>query len=305
MHSVMKGLSKILVVIFLIIDAILAISILVAGKNLQILNPQGLIAFQERNLFYLAVTLMLFGAVPVFILAFFVAARYHADNKKAAYRPEWDHHTGLQIFFWGFLIVIISILSVLVWVSAHQLDPHKAIEPDKKPFVVQVFALRYKWLFVYPTLGVASLNYLVIPEKTPVTFEITAYDTPMNSFWIPQLGGQIYAMSGMATQTHLMADGPGVYRGASSEINGEGYADMVFTAKSMSGTDFNMWVSKAKKSPTKLTTDSFYQLAKPSVDKQIVFYSSTPDNLFSTIVMHYMAHPSASPVNNMNKMEGM
>jgi len=301
----MKKLSGIIVFLLIVLDVSLLGKILIGGKNVQILNPQGFVALQERNLIYLAVALMLIGAIPVFIMAIFVGRKYHANNTNAAYSPDWDHHHGLQIFFWGFLITIMSALSVIVWVAAHQLDPHVALEPDKKPFVVQVFALRYKWLFVYPQQGIASVNYVEFPEKTPLTFEITASDTPMTSFWIPQLGGQIYAMSGMATQTHLIADTVGQYRGASSEINGDGYADMVFTAHSVTKSDFAAWAKRVKHSPNKLTYDSFKKLSQPSIPAQVTFYSSTPDNLFTTIVMQYMAHPSTGAQAKSETMSGM
>lgn len=304
----MKKLFRFIVVIFVALDALLLVKILISGKNVQVLNPAGLIALQERNLIYLAVALMLIGVIPVFLFAFFVGTRYHAENKKTSYRPDWSEHKGLQIFYWGFLTTIMLILSGVVWVGAHQLDPHVPIESHKKPLIVQVFSLRWKWLFVYPQYGIASMNYVEFPEKTPVVFEITAFDTPMTSFWIPQLGGQIYAMSGMATQTHLIADTVGEYRGASSEINGEGYADMVFNAKSVTQTDFNSWVAQTKQSHNQLTMDVFNKLAKPQVNKTRTEYSSTPDNLFSTIVMYYMAKPSGGVMEKekpMSNMEGM
>jgi len=300
----MKTLSRLIVVLFVAFDAFLLVKILTGGKNLQILNPAGLIALQERNLIYLCVALMLIGVIPVFIFAFFVGTRYHA-NKKANYQPDWSNHTGLQIFYWGFLTTIMLILSGVVWFAAHQLDPRIPIDPGKKPFVVQVFSLRYKWLFVYPQQGIATTDFVEFPEKTPITFEITASDTPMTSFWIPQLGGQIYAMSGMATQTHLMADGVGQYRGASSEINGEGYADMIFQAKSVTNSDFDKWVSSVKQSHDKLTYESFKQLDQPKIDRQIRYYSSTPDNLFTTIVMQYMAKPGNGKRMNSDTMAGM
>ncbi len=275
---------------------------------MQVLNPAGLIAHQELDLILLSVALMMLGVIPVFIFAFFVGTRYHANNKNASYQPDWNEQKGLQIFYWGFLTIIMLLLSGLVWIGAHKLDPHVPIDSNKKPLIVQVFSLRWKWLFVYPQYGIASMNYVEFPEKTPVVFEITAFDTPMTSFWIPQLGGQIYAMSGMATQTHLISDSIGEYRGASSEINGEGYADMIFDAKSVSQTDFTTWVSHTQKSRNKLTMDAFNQLAKPQVNKTRTEYSSTPDHLFSTIVMYYMAKPKKTgqtDTDSMSKMEGM
>lgn len=297
-------LSRVFIVLFILFDAVIVVWFLVHGHTVAVLQPKGLIADQERNLIFLAVSLMLAGVIPVFILALFVGRKYRAGNTKAAYHPDWDHHTGLQIFFWVFLTAIMSALCVVVWIGAHKLDPHVAIEPTKKPFVVQVFALRWKWLFVYPQQGIASVNYLEFPEKTPVEFEITSYDSPMTSFWIPQLGGQVYAMSGMATQTHLMADGIGEYRGQSSEINGEGFSDMVFTAQSVPNSDFNAWVDTVKQSPNVLTYEAFQKLAKPQVDTSTTFYSSTPEKLFITIVMHYMAPTGGVAHMEAGKTEG-
>lgn len=302
----MKKLSKFIIFIFILFDVYLLGKILFDGKNVQIFNPQGPIALQERSLIILAVAIMLIGVIPVFILAYVVASKYREGNKKAAYTPDWDHSTSLQIFFWVFLISIMSLLSVVTWVSAHQLDPHKQIYGEYKPMVIQVVALQWKWLFIYPEQGVASVNTVVFPEKTPVTFEITAYNSPMNSFWIPQLGGQIYAMSGMATETHLMADGIGIYRGSSSEISGAGFADMRFTAQSVSQTDFTNWVSKVKMYPQTLNDESFDQLAKPGEVSQPSYFSSTENKLYNTIVMKYMYMPTpASSSESSNGMQSM
>jgi cytochrome o ubiquinol oxidase subunit 2 len=289
----MKKLSRIIVFVFILIDIFLLGRILLGGKNVQILNPQGPIALQERNLIFLAVGIMLIGVIPVLILAYYVAHKYHEGNTKATYMPDWDHNTSLQIFFWFFLIAIMSLLSVVTWVSAHKLDPHVQIYGENKPMVIQVVALQWKWLFIYPKEGISTVNTLVFPEKTPIMFEVSAYNSPMNSFWIPQLGGQIYAMSGMATQTHLMADGIGQYRGSSSEISGDGFADMRFVAQSVSKDDFSNWVAKVKNYPNELTDASFDELAKPDQNDPYPasYYSSTENNLFNTIVMKYMYMP--------------
>lgn len=301
----MKKLSKFLIFLFILFDVYLFGKILLGGKNVQIFNPAGPIALQERSLIILAVAIMLLGVIPVFVLAIVVANKYREGNTKAVYTPDWDHSTRLQVFCWIFLIAIMSVLSVVTWVSAHQLDPHKEIVSANKPMVIQVVALQWKWLFIYPEQGVGSVNTVVFPEKTPIIFEITAYNSPMNSFWIPQLGGQIYAMSGMATETHLLAYGIGTYRGASSEISGAGFADMRFTAQSVSQSDFSNWVSKVKASPQVLNESSFDQLAQPGVISQPSYFSSTQDKLYNTIVMKYMYMPSSSPAESSNSMQSM
>ncbi len=287
----MKTLSKILILLFIVTDVYFFGKILLAGKNIQILNPKGAIAFQERDLMITALFLMFLVVVPVFILAIHVATKYRAGNKKAVYMPDWDHSTKLQIFLWAFPFTIICLLSTLNWITAHKLDPHDAIASTKKPITIQVVALRWKWLFIYPEQNIATVNYVAFPENMPIDFELTASDTPMNSFWIPQLGGQIYAMSGMATQTHLIANGIGQYRGSNAEINGAGFADMDFIARSVSQRDFADWVSTVKQSQNALTLETFNILSKPSQDNPRAYYSSTEDNLYTTIVMKYMFMP--------------
>jgi cytochrome o ubiquinol oxidase subunit 2 len=290
----MKTLSRIIIFLFIVLDVFLVGKLLLTGKNIQILNPAGYIALQERNLLYLCVFIMVIVVVPVFIFAIHVAKTYHEDNKNAQYTPDWDHSTKLQAFLWAFPTFVILILCVINWVSAHKLDPHNELINGTKPMVIQVVALRWKWLFIYPGQGVASVNNVVFPEKTPITFEITASDTPMNSFWIPQLDGQIYAMAGMATQTHLIADTEGVYRGSSGEIDGQGFADMTFSARSVTQGNFDAWVERVKQSPQALTTDSFNDLNQPTQNVPPEYFSSTETNLYTTIVMKYMAHPSES-----------
>lgn len=297
----MKNRYKFLILLLVLFDLALVERIMIGSSLLAIFHPLGTIALQERNLMITAVLIMLCGAVPVFGLAIYVFFNYHAENAKAHYAPEWDN-PKLQIFIWSFLFVIMSVLSVLTWQSAHKLDPHNAIISSTKPIIIQVVALRWKWLFIYPEQNIATLNYVVFPEKTPVNFELTASDTPMNSFWIPQLGGQIYAMSGMATQTHLMADGVGEYRGSNAEIGGAGFADMTFTAKSVSKSDFKTWVASIKKSPQTLSLEDFNALSKASIDHGVSSYSSTENNLYTTIVMKYMARPSTAPKDAMTGM---
>jgi cytochrome o ubiquinol oxidase subunit 2 len=290
-----KTLSRVITFLFIIADLYLLGKIVLNGKNFQVLNPKGLIALQEKDLIITSLFMMFLVVIPVFIFAIYVATTYHEGNKYAKYMPDWDHNTKLQIALWAFPSAIIAVLCVLNWVVAHKLDPHVAIASTTKPLIVQVVATRWKWIFIYPEQKIATVNLLEIPEKTPIDFELTASDTPMNSFWIPQLGGQIYAMSGMATQTHLIADGVGQYRGQSAEINGAGFSDMNFTVKSVPQNMFNYWVGTVRQSSDSLTYESFKKLAEPSMDNPITYYSSVQDNLYTTIVMQYMAQPTLTP----------
>ena len=290
----MKLLSRIIIFLFIVIDIFLAGKFLLTGKNIQILNPAGYIALQERDLIYLCLLLMFIVVIPVFIFAIHVAMSYNEKNKHTKYTPDWDHSTKLQAFLWAFPTCIILVLCVINWVSAHKLDPHNELTNGVKPMTIQVVALQWKWLFIYPEQGIASVNEVVFPEKTPIVFDITASDTPMNSFWIPQLDGQIYAMAGMATQTHLIADKVGTYRGSNAEINGAGFADMTFTAKSVTQGDFDAWAEHVRQSSHALTTETFNDLNHPSQNVPPEYFSSTENNLYITIVMKYMAHPSDS-----------
>jgi cytochrome o ubiquinol oxidase subunit 2 len=175
---------------------------------------------------------------------------------------------------------------VVTWRSSHQLDPRVALVSDKKALTVQVVALQWRWLFLYPEQGVASLNYVQMPINRPVHFEITA-DAPMNSFWIPKLGGQIYAMAGMETQLNLMASQTGEYRGSSANLSGAGFAGMDFTARAVSQDSFDRWAASAKRNPP-LNYTGYQLLARPSSDASEATYTLPNTQLFSAIMMPYM-----------------
>jgi cytochrome o ubiquinol oxidase subunit 2 len=177
---------------------------------------------------------------------------------------------------------------VVTWNSSHNLDPYKPLASNVKPLTIQVVALQWKWLFIYPEQGIATVNFAQIPEDVPINFEITS-DAPMNSFWIPQLGGQIYAMPGMSTKLHLMAEEPGDYRGSSANISGEGYWAMRFTTRASSQEKFDDWVAEVKTSKQWLDAAEYKQLAKPSEDEPQIFYSAFDDDLYDTVVMKYMS----------------
>jgi cytochrome o ubiquinol oxidase subunit 2 len=173
---------------------------------------------------------------------------------------------------------------VITWKATHALDPFKPLKKELKPLTIQVVALDWKWLFLYPEQGIGAVNLVQFPEHTPIHFELTADGSPMNSFWIPELSGQIYAMSGMVTQLHMMADGPGVYTGRAAEINGKGFADMTFIVKSTARSDFDAWVKHVKQSPLKLTESVYNELVKPSTAHPITLYSDVQNALFAKIV---------------------
>ena len=265
---------------------VLAIAFL-RTRNLEILNAQGTIAAKERTLIIFAAVLSLAVVVPVFALTASIVWRYRADKGKGRYSPELAGNNWAELAWWAIPSMLILLLSVVTWRSSHELDPFKAIRASAKPMTIQVVALDWKWLFIYPGQHIASVNFLELPVNTPVVFDVTA-DAPMNSLWIPQLGGQIYAMPGMSTQLHLMASKAGDYAGSSANISGEGFAGMRFTAHAVSQANFQAWVKATQQSPQALTQAAYEALTKPSQNNPPSFYTSPAPNLYATIIMNYM-----------------
>jgi len=283
-------MKKILTPAFFIIICLGTISLLVryaATHNVAVLNPQGIIAHKEFSLLVTATLLMLIVVIPVFILTFVIAWKYRAGNTKAKYMPNWDHHHGLEFTWWAIPCALIFALSILNWNSSHDLDPYKPIASNAKPITIQVVSLDWKWLFIYPDQRVATVNYVEFPEGVPVNFQITS-DAPMNSFWIPQLGGQIYAMPGMNTSLHLMADTTGVYDGSSVNISGRGYAGMTFKAASVTNADFDQWIKTAQRSGHYLTEPEYAKIAAPSENMPATTYALGEPDLYNEIMMKYM-----------------
>jgi len=262
--------------------------------NPALFNPQGPIAAAEIDLIKTMVFLMLIIVVPMFILLFTFARKYRAGNAKAQRASEAAIPAAL-----------VAVLAVFSWGSVHAVDPYAPIPaseaaPGAQPITIQVVALPWKWLFIYPAQNIATVNFIQFPVGTPVHFELTA-DAPMSSFWIPQLGSQIYAMAAMETQLNLEADKIGEFVGKDTEINGAGYAGMQFMAKSSSQEDFDAWVATTQSSSTyaPLTMDAYNALAAPSENNPATFYSSVEGDLFDNIMMKYMM-PSSTPMPGMS-----
>jgi cytochrome o ubiquinol oxidase subunit 2 len=270
----------------LVLAVIFVVTYLSRGNNVVVLNPKGWIASEQRDLMIISTLLMLVVVLPVFALTIHIAWKYRAGNKKARYTPDWDGDKRLESIWWGFPLFIILILSAITWDSSHKLDPFKPIEASAKPINIQVVALQWKWLFIYPEQDIATVNYIQIPEDTPINFEITA-DAPMNSFWIPQLGGQVYAMSGMKTQLHLIANNQGKYTGSSANLSGKGFAGMKFDVQSTSNNDYLSWVRSIKQTNSSLTDQEYKQLAQPSEKQAGTLYGHTQSNLFDRIISKY------------------
>lgn len=257
-----------------------------------VLDPKGIIAAKEKHLMLLTTGIMLIVVIPVFALTFLIVYRYRAP-REATYTPNWDGNRALELLWWGFPLAIIIVLAVVAWRSSHELDPSRPIASSQSALNVQVIALQYKWLFIYPEQHIASLNYFAFPAQRPVSFHITS-DAPMNSFWIPQLGGQVYAMSGMSMPLQLMADHPGNYRGVSANISGSGFANMHFNARATSDQDFTRWVKRASASRITLADETYRQLVQPASDTTERTYSHVPSGLYDAVVMKYLQPWDAS-----------
>ncbi len=273
------------------------------GHTIAVLDPKGPIALQERNLIVVATLIMLIVVIPVFVLTFWFAWKYRATNTAARYAPDWDHNRTLESIWWLIPTAIILVLAVITWKSSHTLDPYRPIASTNPPMTIQVVALDWKWLFIYPQQHIATVNFVQFPVNTPVNFQITA-DAPMNSFWIPQLGGQIYAMPGMNTQLNLLASSQGNFHGSSANISGVGFAGMTFVAKASSESDFNQWASQVQQSHQALTMNQYNGLAKPSQNNPATYYTSPQSGLFNSIMVKYLAPLSQSTPAGMN-MAGM
>lgn len=284
----MKIKNKIAFLFLSTLAVLLSIFLYPYFLNSAVLDPKGIIALKERDLIYISTILMLIVIIPVLILTFVICLKYRASNKDAEYTPNWDFDAFAEGVWWGFPCLIVIFLSVVAWKSSHELDPYKSFASSSlKPIKIQVVALQWKWLFIYPEYKVASVNFFQFPEGHPLDFEITA-DAPMNSFWVPQLGGQIYAMPGMNTELHLSSHEIGEFRGSSANLSGTGFAGMTFMAKSSSQEDFEKWIEQVSKSDHHLGKSEYLELLKPSSNDPVISYVLKDDQLYHQILMKYM-----------------
>ncbi len=265
-----------------------AAPLILTGCSWDLLNPSGSIGVQTRNLIVLATALMLLVVIPVIILTLVFAWRYRETNTRAEYAPRWSHSTRIEVVVWGIPCVIVALLGIIIWDTTHKLDPFRPIESTVAPLEVDVVALDWKWLFIYPQYGVASLNELPIPVGTPINFRITAEST-MNALFIPRLGSMVYAMSGMQTRLHLIADQPGVFDGRSAAYSGAGFSDMHFRTIATSRAEFDAWIARARASGNTLDDAAYRRLEQPSSKDPVTLYGKVSPRLFQGVVDQYMA----------------
>ena len=268
-------------------------AMLLAGCNTVLMNPSGDIAHQQGRLIVVSTVLMLIIIIPVIALTVFFAWRYRQSNKEATYSPDWDHSTQLELAIWAAPLLIIIALGAITWISTHTLDPYqplrrldaqRAIPAEAKPLVVEVVALDWKWLFIYPEQGIATVNELAAPVDRPISFKITA-SSVMNSFFIPALAGQIYAMPGMETKLHAVINKPGEFEGFSANYSGAGFSGMRFKFHGLSNEGFDQWVQKVKSGKDgELSRELYKKLEVPSEREPVRHYPAVASDLYDAIL---------------------
>jgi cytochrome o ubiquinol oxidase subunit II len=248
-----------------------------------VLDPRGPIGSAERLILLNATAIMLVVVIPVILLTLGVAWWFRASNAKATYRPNWAYSGEIELVVWAIPAMVVILLSGVAWIGAHELDPAVKLKGAGPPIRIEVVSLDWKWLFIYPDQGIATVNELVIPAGAPVEFNLTSA-TVMNAFFVPQLGSQIYTMPGMTTHLNLMADQPGDYPGISSHYSGQGFSDMRFMAHALSPADFDKWLKEARGEKSALNNDTYAQLAQPSSNVPARTYGSVETTMYAHIL---------------------
>lgn len=261
---------------------------LLTGCDIALMNPKGQIGMEQKSLIITSFLLMLIVVIPVIAMTLYFAWKYRASNTDAEYKPDWAHSKKIETVVWIVPLVIILILGLITWYSTHALDPRKPLASDNKPITIQVVALDWKWLFIYPDYDIATVNQIAMPVDVPVEFKITSA-TVMNSFFIPRLGSQLYAMAGMENRLNLIANEAGTYQGLSSNYSGPGFSGMKFSVLATSQAEFDQWMSKVKASSDSLTADKYQQLTAESMNNPIQYFSSVKPNLYNDIIHQFMS----------------
>jgi cytochrome o ubiquinol oxidase subunit II len=260
-------------------------------SGIPLLDPKGPVGEAEMHIIGVAFSLMLIVVVPVTIMAVWFPRRYKASNPKGDYDPTWSRSTRIDVVVWLIPALIVTALGILTWRETHKLDPFRPIADGVKPLPIEVVSLDWKWLFIYPQQGIATVNRLVIPALVPISFRLTS-DTVMSSFFIPQLGSQIYAMAGRQSRLHLLANTPGVYSGQNQQFSGRGFADMRFQVQVTSAKQFAAWVKKTREASGRLDAARFAVLSKPGVQVAETAFSSVSPGLFEAIVNRFRSMPA-------------
>lgn len=295
-HRKKNNLVTVALPILAVLAGLLALSaLLLQGNNVALVQTKGWIANEQFRLMAMSVGIMLVIAIPALFLLYFTAWKYRETNHHAKRDPEAGRGKLLNAAVWLIPGTIAVILAFIMVPATHKLEPKRLIAANAEPMKIQVVAMRWKWLFIYPEQDIATVNYVRMPVGTPVTFELTADETPMSSFWIPNLGGMLYVMNGHVNVLNLIADTPGKYPGSTAEINGSGFAGMRFTAHATSKEDFDRWVRDVRGSSSVLDDERYAQLLQPSENNPEAFYLVTDDELYDKVVMKYQGAHDHQP----------
>jgi len=261
---------------------LLSMVLLTTGCKEGVLVPEGPIGTAEKMILINSLGIMLAIVIPTIFATLGVAWWYRASNRRARYRPDWEYSGRIELVTWSIPTMVILLLGGIAWAGSHDLDPPRPLASPVKPVNVEVVSLDWKWLFLYPDEGIASVNKLVVPAGAPISFRLTSA-TVMNSFFVPQLGSQIYTMNGMTTRLNLQADKPGRYAGLSAQFSGDGFSDMRFTVDAVSATQYASWLAGAKGKGATLTGEAYHELSKPSQNVAPISYGAVTPGLFDAI----------------------
>jgi cytochrome o ubiquinol oxidase subunit II len=271
---------------------VIAACVAVPCRSAGVLDSRGPVSAAERLILLNATGIMLVVVVPVIVLTLAFAWWYRASNKRAAYRPEWSYSGHIELVVWAIPAMVVILLAGVAWTGSHELDPARPIKSDAKPIRIEVVSLDWKWLFIYPDRQIAAVNELVVPAATPIEFDLTSA-TVMNSFFVPQLGSQIYTMPGMVTRLNLLADHTGNYAGLSTNFSGDGFSDMRFVVRAVPATEFAAWLARTQATGRPLDADAYSQLARPDRNASTQTYRSVDPTLFARIVQKSAPPPAA------------
>jgi cytochrome o ubiquinol oxidase subunit II len=271
---------------------VLAVAAVLGGCNEGVLDPRGPIAAANRQILLNSLGIMLAIVIPVIVATLGVAFWFRASNHRARYRPDFVYSGRLEMLVWSIPAMTVFLVGGVAWVGSHDVSPGKPIPSSMKALRVQVASLDWKWLFIYPDQGVASVNRLTIPVGTPISLELTSSGV-MNSFFVPQLGSQIYTMAGMVTRLHLLADEAGTYRGFSAQFSGDGFSDMHFDAEVVTSEKFAQWIETARSAGPELNATTYASLAKPTAAAEPFTYHAVAPGLFEKITVSEMQSDDA------------
>jgi len=273
-------------------------ALLSAGCDRGVFDPIGPVAAQEKQLLINSTAIMLAIIIPTMIATVAFAWWFRRGNKKATYRPDWEYSGAVEMVVWGIPVLTIMLLGGIAWIGSHDLDPAKPLKSNVPPLKVDVVSLDWKWLFIYPDQGIATVNQLVVPAGTPVNYRLTSA-TVWNVFWVPQMGSMIYTMPRMTTRLNLQADRLGSFDGLSGHFSGDGFPGMQFKVQSVPADQFAMWAQGARGTGTALDGRSYAELSKPSSYVKPITYGAVAPGLFEAIVAgREPANPVPPPAHN-------